>query len=288
MKILSNNIIKLVLYLSIVVLSCNKAKFAEQVPDQPPKSGDEKGEEDKGTEETVDQGAQFRHLSLSHCEGLKISNKELDISGEENSKVVIEGELCVAPKTQTIAQEMTVLFVLDFSGSMGSNDTIGANNSCGRQESISAIVAKLKDEGGDDLTKISMGIIGFNADATLVSDFSSLDSLPQDWSQGACKNGGGTNYEAAFNMANDLLHTRAGHKVVYFISDGLPTQSSGGESQSDELGLSAAQSLREGNEELDLYAIYLGGETLNVGSAQAQILLILKVIFLKLLEILCM
>src|SRR5690606_30340904 len=37
---------------------------------------------------------------------------------------------------------------------------------------------------------------------------------------------GGTNYEAAFNGARDLLASIDGTKVVYFISDGLPTRSS--------------------------------------------------------------
>jgi hypothetical protein len=192
------------------------------------------------------------------CQGLETPKKLEYIKGFTNTRVILEGELCHQAESQVINSELTILFAVDFSGSMGSNDP-AVSGSCGRRRAIEAILDRVVKTTAAANTNVKFGILGFDSDAGIMNPLEPLRDNTSVSSSDLCLAHGSTNYEAAFNLATSMLADESGRKALYFISDGLPTKSSAGQSLSDEKGLEAATALRNSIDDLSLFAIYLDG-----------------------------
>jgi hypothetical protein len=192
---------------------------------------------------------------------IKVSpNEGADIKVKDDARVVmnVKGRFC-----PTVSDNLTVLFIIDFSGSMGPNTPdqnnmsfqaaagndprtmVGAQKSCGRLQAVEAILAKFK--AGD---KVNVGTVTFAGDivgshttapvdaqtfkdtrlaeASKLSNFCSYVApdasfANQEMAVANANVGGATNYAAAFNRAYDFLRNVKGRKAVYFITDGRPT-----------------------------------------------------------------
>jgi hypothetical protein len=187
-----------------------------------------------------------------------------DIKVQNDARVVmnVKGRFC-----PTVSDNLTVLFVIDFSGSMGPNTpdpgsitfqpatgndprtTVGNVQSCGRLQAVEAILAKFKP--GDN---VNVGTVTFAsnivrshttapvdadtfkstrlaADSKLGNFCSYIPPGPDYANQDMAVNSpgvtGATNYAAAFNQAYDFLRNVKGRKAVYFITDGRPTAGGG-------------------------------------------------------------
>lgn len=187
-------------------------------------------------------------------------NEGADIKVKDDARVVmnVKGRFC-----PTVSDNLTVLFIIDFSGSMGPNTPdqnnmsfqaaagndprtmVGAQKSCGRLQAVEAILAKFK--AGD---KVNVGTVTFAGDivgshttapvdaqtfrdtrlaeASKLSNFCSYVApdasfANQEMAVANAPVSGATNYAAAFNRAYDFLRNVKGRKAVYFITDGRPT-----------------------------------------------------------------
>ncbi len=149
---------------------------------------------------------------------VQIDKKALIAAG---GKIQLSGELC-----PQISSSVELLFVLDFSDSMQVSDPLigsGATGSCGRSKAVSAIVEKMTASRGKD-DKVSAGIIGFGTKASEVTGEVDLAQFKPSVDALCRNNGGVTNYKEAFELAGQKLSASAkAVKIMYFISDGLPT-----------------------------------------------------------------
>jgi hypothetical protein len=164
---------------------------------------------------------------------------------KKGSKVRLAGEFC--PQTK-ITGDVTVLFIIDHSGSMegsggeGPNDKTG-NGTCGRLKSAELIVKKYQEMGG---TNVQAGVVGFSTKAKVQIPVGPIDTVASNLKPEVfCGSDSGialTNYNAAFTTAETQIATIPGQKIVYFISDGSPTTGGSNPAQS---GLQAAENLRK-------------------------------------------
>ena len=149
---------------------------------------------------------------------VEIDRKALESAG---GRMQISGELCAVSSSS-----LHVLFVLDFSGSMQSNDPVtgsGPNASCGRSRAVKAIVDRLTASRGKE-DKLSAGIVGFGTDATEVVAETDMAQFKPSVDSMCRSSGGVTNYRAAFELAGRKLGASSkAARILYFISDGLPT-----------------------------------------------------------------
>lgn len=186
------------------------------------------------------------------------------------SKVQVEGELC--PRA---FGKLTVVFVVDFSGSMKTADprSILSLFSCGRAKAATAILDRLKKDArsGDD---VQVSFVSFGNSAKIESAPKPLKQFGANTFNFCGYENENTNYKAAFDKTVEALNTIQGNKVVYFISDGMPTI--GGTGQPSETdaegthkaaGLTAANALRASVPNMTLNAIYLDTGS---GGAAAQ------------------
>lgn len=194
-----------------------------------------------------------------------------ELKGTKTTIVRIEGEFCGVTATNT-GGPLTVLFILDYSGSMNSNDPPIAGGGCGRLSAGQAIVSKLKAAGPNATKNVQLGLLAFGSDAMPVVNPAPLATFESSLtSKSFCSSeGGATNYEAAMAAAETMLASRAGAKIIYFISDGLPTvagtgdpfgASSMGTKEIYQAGRTAAASLRQRVSDLTFNAIFLGGSS---------------------------
>lgn len=149
---------------------------------------------------------------------IQVDKKLLAASG---GRLQLSGELCPVSSSS-----VHILFVLDFSDSMRTNDPtvdVGAGASCGRSKAVSAIIEKMTASRGKD-DKVSAGIVGFGTTASEVSGEVDLAQFKPS-AEALCRsNSGSTNYRAAFELAaQKLASSTKTAKIMYFISDGLPT-----------------------------------------------------------------
>jgi len=149
---------------------------------------------------------------------IQVDKKLLAASG---GKIQLSGELCPVSSSS-----VHLLFVLDFSDSMRTNDPtvgVGAAASCGRSKAVSAIIEKMTASRGKD-DKVSASIVGFGTTASEVSGEVDLAQFKPS-AEALCRsNSGSTNYRAAFELAaQKLAASTKTAKIMYFISDGLPT-----------------------------------------------------------------
>ena len=206
--------------------------------------------------------------------------------------MTIKGKFC--PETKN---RLTILFVVDFSGSMGhhrqtpsnleslGNDPLTAG-SCGRFRAAQALLNKIKAEKAPR-DEVAVGMVPF-AGGILTERLVSLRSLDEfaatvtvdnlcsfvvqeagqvgkpDYPGGVTAPGidSSTNYRAAFTAAQSLLQGVFGKKHLYFVSDGEPT--SGGQDPVA-AGVNAGESLRQTVDNLTMNALILG----QVPTAQA-------------------
>lgn len=209
----------------------------------------------------------------------------IEVAEESKVTTKVKGKFCPTAKNK-----LTVLFVVDYSGSMGKhvpspkagilngNDP-QINGSCGRLRAAEAIVNKLQSKLGPE-DKVTIGMVPFAGgivtekiiDLMDLNDFAALitkDNFCQYVVQsplfgldptnpGAILSPGNdasTNYRAAFTAATSLLSGVYGNKEVFFISDGEPT--SGG-ADPIQAGIEAGSQLRARVDNLTLNALFLG------------------------------
>ena len=149
---------------------------------------------------------------------IQVDKKLLAAAG---GRLQLSGELCPVSSSS-----VHILFVLDFSDSMRTNDPtvgVGAAASCGRSKAVSAIIEKMTASRGKD-DKVSASIVGFGTAASEVSGEVDLAQFKPS-AEALCRsNSGSTNYRAAFELAaQKLAASTKTAKIMYFISDGLPT-----------------------------------------------------------------
>lgn len=209
----------------------------------------------------------------------------INVAPTSKVEMTLQGKFC--PETQN---RLSVLFVIDFSGSMGhhfdtrrnadlpGNDPLNAG-SCGRLRAAQALVNKLKAEkSARDKVMVGMvpfagGILmdrvvtlrpldEFEAAATVDTLCSYVVQNPQQVGQAAYAGGvvargvdSSTNYQAAFSASQALLQGVYGKKQLYFISDGEPT--SGG-NDPIAAGVTAGATLRQAVDNLTMNALILG------------------------------
>jgi hypothetical protein len=283
----------------------------------PPGTETEPGKETKpGDESGFDPNGEPKKLGL-------IGSPEIDTQGKPIGGKPTEGKPLPEKPTETVPKDsrviakvkgkfcpnakakMTVLFVVDFSGSMGRHvperggDAVDGNDpqvngTCGRLEAARAIIDRIsKEKGAND--QVSIGMVPFAGGIVTnkimeITDFDSFaanvskDTFCQYVVQNASfgydpQNPGGingrvgllnavdssTNYRAAFQAAESLLTNVYGRKVVYFISDGQPT--SGGQDPVA-AGIEAGAKLRENVDNLIMNGLLLG----DVGPEARQVL----------------
>ncbi|MBM4252710.1 MAG: VWA domain-containing protein [Deltaproteobacteria bacterium] len=177
--------------------------------------------------------------------------------GKKGSKVRVAGEFCPTAKIQG---DVTVLFLIDHSGSMegapneGPNDKT-TNGTCGRLQAAQSLVdayAKLS------LINVKAGVVGFSSGARVQVPVGGMDQLKANLKPEVfCGSDGRfafTNYAAALQTAQQQLASTPGQKVVYLISDGSPTV---GGTDPKASGVAAAQALRT-IPDTSLYALFVG------------------------------
>lgn len=144
-------------------------------------------------------------------------------SESDQLRVSLEGEFCAQDTS-----DLQVVFVLDFSESMRSNDPAynafagGGSPSCGRALAVSQVTQMIKSAGGD---QVSVSMVGFGGGAVELLTETPINSF-QPLASDLCRNDLlATNYKAAFNEATRVMQSSTKtNKVLYFISDGLPSR----------------------------------------------------------------
>jgi len=190
-----------------------------------------------------------------------------DFYANKGSKVRVAGEFC---PTARMAGDITVLFVIDHSGSMegapneGPNDQT-TNGSCGRLRAAETLVKTYSQLGE---ANVQAGVVGFSTLARVQVPIGRLDSmqnsLKADVFCGSDSIFAFTNYQAAFTVAESQIAAIPGPKVVYFISDGSPTV---GGAEPRQAGLNAANALRA-IPDVTLYALFVGYSAGKAGNPQ--------------------
>lgn len=186
-----------------------------------------------------------------------------EFHGPSSSRVRMAGELC--PKRPS-AEKLTVLFVVDFSGSMEGSPFEGPNDpttgsSCGRLKAAEAVLKQYAADEFDGV-KVKAGMVSFSNDAAIKIPIGTVASMKSGLSTAIWCGADGatakTNYRAAFEQARAALSDVDGHKVIYFISDGSPTVGGGSGQTNEAAGVEAAEALREGVDDLTINAVFLG------------------------------
>lgn len=189
------------------------------------------------------------------CEGENPStNSFTNLQGKSTDSVRIDGEFC-----PSAFAEMSILFVVDFSGSMAGNDPTGPDGTCGRLRSAQSIIARITQKVRPQ-DKVNVSVVGFSAGANLLVPMTPIAVIGQALTgQNFCGQSGSTNYGAAFQAAQQALTGSTGGKTIYFISDGQPSISSGSgrDTQAEQQGLLAAQALKSAMPTAAINAIFL-------------------------------
>jgi hypothetical protein len=229
--------------LAISTLACNKADFKSDTKNK-----------------VVPEAA-----TIACSTDSKYSEDELRIGVNEakSSKILINGEFCPqAPARLNIA------FLIDFSLSMYNekenrgNDPI-VDGSCGRLDAARAIINSHKENIVDEEAKISVSVVQFSStlegkiSPTAIDDFK--DKLT---TENFCQGTTGTNYKVAFDTATEMLADVNGTKVLYLISDGMPTEGGGGARENAprhrEAAQEAADDMRKELKLLTYNTVFLG------------------------------
>jgi hypothetical protein len=196
------------------------------------------------------------HLVNVPClNGSSSTGVTTSLVGGVNDKIKIQGEMCPSSFSK-----LSVVFAVDESGSMNTNDPSLFSLSCGRLSAIKTIVNKLKSYArpGDD---IQLGLVMFSASANVEISMRTLTQFESSLSSfKVCGSDGGTNYQAALSTAQSMLTATTGPRALYFITDGEPqvnSTSGGQDTAAQQDGLNAANSLRSSVPGLIFNAIFL-------------------------------
>lgn len=256
----------------------DSARNADGSPVDPNAELPSKGEGDPLTEEFAlscdDVGGMVIDIKPKGVKSDGKADKSLSITGDPEITATVSGKFC--PVSKKTARK--IMFIVDNSGSMGflSTNDPETNGSCNRLE-----VAQTVFKGLADFTNVELSMIPFGGRVfeDKVIDFKSKKDFEDNLTAGYfCQsidpNTGNsdtfTNYEAAFQKAEQMLSDIDGQKTIYFISDGEPTYSSRGQDPESAAqdGIAAGASLRKNIKNLTLNALLLG----NVGDQAKQIL----------------
>jgi hypothetical protein len=220
------------------------------------------------------------------CEnGTGDANLVTQLAGASSTTVSLEGEFCGLP-SKVASGQVTVFFIVDLSGSMALSDPT-ANGTCGRFTAAQALVQKLSESSKSGID-VKVGLATFGNGASIAVPVTSLGEFETRLSaREICRqDAGGTNYEAAFVTAQTALRDAQGQKIVYFISDGLPSVSNqvgrgglgglfgGGNGNNIDIsqvytaGVQAAEALRSNNVILDV--VYLDSASARAQSQQVN------------------
>ncbi len=189
----------------------------------------------------------------------------LEIKDLSNVKMVVQGQFC--PQAPA---ELDLVFLVDFSLSMYNEEKSRGNDqvkdgSCGRLKAASAIIDRYSETLASQNAKIKVGVVQFSADKLKTISLTPIKDLKSQLTEdNFCGGVAGTNYKAAFEGASELLAGESGTKVLYLISDGLPTEGGGGERGNFPRHLEAAQTaadaMRGAVSNLTFNTVFLQGE----------------------------
>ena len=200
------------------------------------------------------------------CSSSQLSTtKTQEVKGANNTKVSIEGQICLSGEITSVDGEANIVFIVDKSNSMANADP-----NCERKKAIQTVISATT--GGESNSNIKGAIVIFGQYAkssgwkNLTSVLSSTNVCGTGGSGGKIlqPDNGGTNYEAAFNEAKSLLKGKSGTNIIYFITDGAPSVTSsssydGGNDWSggQSAGRTAMNNLKDAVSDLTVNAIYL-------------------------------
>lgn len=164
------------------------------------------------------------------------------VRGEKNARIIVNGEFCPQAPAR-----LNIVFLIDFSLSMFNeqkdrgNDQV-KNGSCGRLDAAKAIIKSHKENAASLDAKVSVGVVQFASKLEGTIEPTELDAFEDELTtENFCRGISGTNYKAAFEAATAMLKDVNGSKVVYLISDGLPTEGGGGKQENAPRHRDAAQ-----------------------------------------------
>lgn len=234
--------------------------------------------------------------------GCDEQNKIENFSRPANTRViaVVEGKICPVSTTKSSSSSMNVVFVVDYSASMGPHtDTDGStnpghdpmiSNSCGRLQGAQSVINQLMSKYSSEQVYVSF--IGFAETVEAYRQPQRIDTfksnslnaelfcryVPQSSWTGSNDPGfintkysgdrslaSGTNYITALNQARALLQgNQKPINEVYFITDGEQSPS---HANSD--ALKAADNLRTSVTSATINAIYLNSNLTKSRSTEA-------------------
>lgn len=191
----------------------------------------------------------------------------LGIKGGKEAEMFLEGEFC--PQAPA---ELRILFTVDFSLSMYNKDAEPKrgndqvkNGTCGRLEAAKALVQKqIENYKGKELdTVIKVGVVQFASGLVGKVPFTDVKEFEKELTvENFCQGIDATNYKLAFEESQKILKDEKGAKILYFISDGLPTVGGGGEQENAprhrEAAQKAVEELRASQKNLVFNTIFLG------------------------------
>ena len=169
----------------------------------------------------ADQEPQPLALSCTELADPNTAKVEL-LPGKPGDPVLAQltGHICPSPQKPS---RITVLFLIDWSGSMATMDPlVGA--SCGRLQAAKAITNYVKNSA-DPKTTVQEGMIPFSSAVDLggILPLSDIDTFASNLTADRiCRAAGGTNYIAPLQQARQMLTGVQGRVVIYFITDGAP------------------------------------------------------------------
>lgn len=195
----------------------------------------------------------------------KYSEEDLRVGvrGEKNARIIVNGEFCPQAPAR-----LNIVFLIDFSLSMYNEKESRGNDpvkdkTCGRLEAAKAIINSHKENSASEDAKISVGIVQFASDLEGTIEPAELKDFDDELTtDNFCKGTSGTNYKEAFEAATAMLKDVNGNKVVYLISDGMPTEGGGGARENAprhrDAAQKAADNMRSELKLLTYNTVYLG------------------------------
>ncbi len=216
-------------------------------------------------------GDEYAKLALN-CE----TTKTIDVNLADGATVTVNGEICPRPEGK-----LSVLFLIDTSGSMANVDNSFLGVRCDRVKATTNVISALKSDMANPNDDVSVGIVRFDTTAQVIRNLSSVKSANFITALNApriCRNDGWTNYKSAFDLAREQFNGVSGRKVIYFITDGAPTAGASGQSPNrtdaggyhSSAALSAVNSLKSYfGSELTVNAVFLNSKT---GGSERQLL----------------
>ncbi len=236
-----------------------------------PGNGGDNGDNNNGSLFSDSSGVLWLPCSENGAKPAPFSN---DFFAKVGSKVRVAGEFCPQAK---LGGEVTVVYVIDHSGSMEGTGPEGPNDktnggTCGRMKAAEVIAQKFAAMPD---TNVKAAVVNFSGASRVdlpVGPLAALNAYP-DKSKlfcGSDPKDASTNYNAAFSETKNLIANIPGKKLVYFISDGSPTSGGSNGTSASAAGLSAAQALRQ-VKDVTLFALFVGYTKGNANNPQGYL-----------------